>query len=49
MDGCKKDIEKSSTTKVGEHILPGFSVPTISWSKDIEKIDKDCTKSFVNA
>ena len=29
IDGCKKDSEKSSTTKVGEHIPCYYSISTI--------------------
>ena len=28
IDGCKSNLEKSSTTKVGEHIPLGFSMST---------------------
>ena len=28
-DGCKSNSEKSSTTKVSEHISSGLSIPTI--------------------
>ena len=43
--------EKSSTTRVGEHILFDFSMPTISSFKSIEKNHdvyrgKDCVKKF---
>ena len=30
IDGCKNNVENSSTTKVGEHIPSGFSMSTIS-------------------
>ena len=51
IDGCKNNLEKSSTTKVSEHIPSGFSMSTISLFKDIEiKHDvyreKDCMKKF---
>ena len=36
MNGCKIISEKSSTRKVGEHILSGFSMSTIPSIKDIE-------------
>ena len=36
IDGCKNNPEKSSTTKVGEHILSGFSMSKISSLKNIE-------------
>ena len=36
IDGCKNNPEKSSTTKVSEHIPSDFSMPTISLIKDIE-------------
>ena len=29
IDGCSNSPEKSSTSKLGEHILCGYSVPTI--------------------
>ena len=36
MDECKTNPEKTSTTKVSEHVPSGFSISTLSWSKDIE-------------
>ena len=36
IDGCKNNPENSSTTKVSEHILSGFSMSTISSFKSIE-------------
>ena len=36
MDECETNPEKSSTTKVSEHVPSGFSISTLSWSKDIE-------------
>ena len=50
-DGCKNNLENSSTTKVSEHILSGFSVPRISSFKSIENKHvvcrgKDCMKKF---
>ena len=30
IDGCKNNPENSSTIKLGEHILSGFSMSTIS-------------------
>ena len=36
IDGCKKNLENSSTTKVSEHIPSGFSMSTISSFKNIE-------------
>ena len=50
MGGCKSNPEKSSTTKVDEHIPSGLSVSTILLFKDIEsKPDvwrgKDCMKN----
>ena len=47
--GYKNNPEKTSTTKVGEHIPSGFSMPTTPSFKDIEnKPDvyrgKNCTK-----
>ena len=51
IDWCKNNPENLSTTKVGEHILSGFSMSTISSFKSIEsKHDvgrgKDCMKNF---
>ena len=51
IDGCKNNPEKSSTIKVGENILSGFSMSTISSFKSIEnKHDvyraKDYMKKF---
>ena len=51
IDGCQKNPENSSTTKVGEHIPSGFSMSTILLFKSIEnKHDlhrgKDCMKKF---
>ena len=34
-DGCKKNPEKSSKTKVSDHILSGFSVSRLSSFKII--------------
>ena len=50
IDGFKNNLEKSSTIKVSEHILSGFSMSTISSFKDIENKHKykDCMKIFVN-
>ena len=55
IDGCKYNSENSSTTKVREHILSGFSMPIISLFRIIEnKHDvyrevKIVRKSLVNA
>ena len=51
IDGCKNYPENSSTTKVSEHIPPGFSMSTISAFRSIQnKHDvyrgKDCMKKF---
>ena len=51
IDGFKNNPEKSSTTKLGENTLSGFSMSTISSFKSIEnKHDvyraKDCMKKF---
>ena len=51
IDGCKSNPEISFTTKVSEHISPGFSMSAISWSRRVEnKHDvyrgKDCIKKF---
>ena len=35
-DGCKCNPKKSCTTKFGEHIPSGFSMPTISPFKNTE-------------
>ena len=35
IDGCNNNPENSSTSKVGEHILSGFSISTISFFKSI--------------
>ena len=53
MGGCKNNPEKSSTTKLGEHIPSFFSISVIPSFNDIEnKYDtyrgKDCLKKFVN-
>ena len=36
IDGCKNNAENSSTTKVSQHILSGFSISTISSFRSIE-------------
>ena len=36
IDGDKSNFEKSSTTKVGEHIPSGFLMPTILSFKDMK-------------
>ena len=36
MDGCKNNLKKSSTTKVGEHNPSGFSMSMIPSLKDIK-------------
>ena len=36
LDKCKNNPENSFTTKVSEHILPGFSMSTILSSENIE-------------
>ena len=50
-DGCKNNPENSFSTKVGEHIPSGFSMPTISSFESIEnKHDvyriKNCIKNI---
>ena len=51
IDGCADNLENSSTTKIGEHIPWGYSMPTI-WAFDrIENKHtlyrgKDCMKKF---
>ena len=42
IDGCKNNPEKSSTTKVSEHITSGFSMSTISSFKAIENKHDVC-------
>ena len=49
MGGCKNNLEKLSTVKVGKYMLSGLSMSTISSFKDIkDKHDvyrgKDCKK-----
>ena len=51
IDGYKCNFEKSSTTKVGEHIPSGFLMPTILSFKDMKKNmmykgGEDCMKKF---
>ena len=51
IDGCKNNLENSSTAIVSEHILPSFSLSTIFSFRSIEnKHDvyrgKDCMKKF---
>ena len=51
IDGCKNNLENSSTTKLSKHIPSVFSMSTISLSRSIEnKHDvyrsKDCMKKF---
>ena len=51
IDGCKSNLENSSTTKISEHISSGFSMSTISSFRSIENKHnvyrgKDCIKKF---
>ena len=51
MDGCKNNLEKSSTAKEGGHVSSDFSMSPISSFKDIKnKHDvykgEDCIKKF---
>ena len=51
IDGCKINIENSSTTKVSEHIPSGFLMSTISSFRSIKNNHdvyrgKDCMKKF---
>ena len=51
MDGCKSNPNKSSTSKVVEHIASDFSMSTISSFKDIKNghyvfKGKDCIIKF---
>ena len=50
-DGCKNNLENSSTIKISEHILSSFSMSTISSFRSIENKHgvyrgKDCMKKF---
>ena len=36
IDGCRNNLENSSTSKVSEHILSSFSISTISSFRSIE-------------
>ena len=51
IDGCRNNPEKSTTTKIGEHNICGYSMPTI-WGfdhiedKHILYRGKDCMKKF---
>ena len=48
IDGCKSNPEDSSTTKVGQHILLGFSMSAIPSFKIIEnKHDINRSKDFI--
>ena len=38
IDECKNDLEKSFTTKTGEHIVSGYSIFTIC-AFDYEKVN----------
>ena len=51
IDGCKNNSENSSTTRVSEHILSGFSISTRSSFRSIENKHgvyrgKNCMKKF---
>ena len=51
IDGCRNNLENSSTSKVSEHILSSFSISTISSFRSIEsKHDvyrgSNCMKKF---
>ena len=51
IDGCENNPEKSSTTKIGEHIPCGYLMSTILGSDHIEDKrilyhGKDCMKKF---
>ena len=51
IDGCKNNSENSSTTRVSEHILSGFSMSIISSFRSIENKHgvykgKNCMKKF---
>ena len=51
IDGCANNLEKSSTTKIGEHIPCGYSMPTIWGFDHIENKrtlfrGKDCMNKF---
>ena len=52
IDGCAYNSEKSSTTKIGEHVPCGYSISTIWGFDHIENKHtlysrKDCMRSFV--
>ena len=51
IDGCKNNLESSSTTKVNKHIPTDFSMSTISLFRSIKNKQniyrgKDCMKNF---
>ena len=51
IDGCENNPEKSSKTKIGEHIPCGYSMSTIERYDHIEYkhslyLRKDCMKKF---
>ena len=51
IDGCTNNPEKSSATKIGEHIPRGYSMSTIWVFDDIENkhalyCREDCMKKF---
>ena len=51
LDGCANNLEKSSTTKIGEHIPCGYSMSTIWRFDHIEDkhtlyLGKHCMKKF---
>ena len=51
IDGCKSNLENSSTTKISEYISSGFSMSTISSFRSIENKHnvyrgKECIKKF---
>ena len=49
IDGCENNPEKSSTTKVGEHIRSGFSMSKISSYKSIRNKHEKVLLTFKRA
>ena len=54
IDGCANNPEKSSTTKIGEHVPCGYSVSTLLAFDTIEDksslyLEEDCMKKFCSS
>ena len=54
IDGCANNPEKSSTTKIGEHVPCGYSVSTLLAFDTIEDksslyLEEDCMKRFCSS